>query len=171
MANIRIPLNSTYCSSIYFMTEQIQEDDEQEPQISKKLNVMQRRENVWTMLRMGMSQEKIAERLDVSVKTISRDYQELKNEAVEWMNTLPEGELQIHYKKSIEDVESIIRELWRIWNNTKDESMKVKILAQIADKTKMNLEMIFGKKVLDVRSHIQTELRGKKVHGKYPSQF
>lgn len=151
--------------------QEIQEKDEKESHISKELEIMHRRQNVWTMLRMGMSQEKIAERLDVSVKTISRDYQELKNEAVEWMDTLPEGELQIHYKKSIEDVESIIRELWRIWNNTKDESMKVKILALIADKTKMNLEMIFGKNVLDIRSRIKTEFFRKKMNGKFHSPF
>ena len=153
------------------MTQQIQEKDEPESPTSKELEIMHRRQNVWRMLKMGMSQEKIAERLRVSEKTISRDYQDLKSEAAEWMNTLPEGELQIHYKKSIEDVESIIRELWRIWNNTKDESMKVRILALIADKTKMNLEMIFGKKVLDVRSHIQHELRCKGMYSKYPSQL
>ena len=131
---------------------------------------MHRRQNVWKMHKMGLSQIKIAERLGVSVKTVSRDYQDLKNEAREWMDALPEGELQIHHKKSIEDVEDIIRELWSIWNNTKDESMKVRILALIADKTKMNLEMICGKNILDIRSRIQNELRVRELFGKYPSQ-
>ena len=153
------------------MTQQIQEKDEPESQTSKELEIMHRRQNVWTMLRMGMSQEKIAERLRVSEKTISRDYQELKSEAAEWMNALPEGELQMHHKKSIEDVEGIIRELWSRYNITKDESMKVKILALIADKTKMNLEMIFGKNVLDIRSRIKTEFWGKKMNGKFHSPF
>jgi|SRR3990172_4630228 len=152
------------------MTQQMQEKDDQGSQTSKELKIMHRRQNVWKMHKMGLSQIKIAERLGVSVKTVSRDYQDLKNEAREWMDALPEGELQIHHKKSIEDVEDIIRELWSIWNNTKDESMKVRILALIADKTKMNLEMICGKNILDIRSRIQNELRVRELFGKYPSQ-
>ena len=148
----------------------MQEKDDQGSQTSKELKIMHRRQNVWKMHKMGLSQIKIAERLGVSVKTVSRDYQDLKNEAREWMDALPEGELQIHHKKSIEDVEDIIRELWSIWNNTKDESMKVRILALIADKTKMNLEMICGKNILDIRSRIQNELRVRELFGKYPSQ-
>ena len=159
------------------MTQQIQEKDEPESQTSKELEIMHRRQNVWTMLRMGMSQEKIAERLHVSEKTISRDYQELKSQAVEWMNTLPEGELQIHYKKSIEGVEQVIQELWKNYKNTKNEGMKLRILALIADKTKMHSEMMNGKDMRSMRYTVQSELRNRikypeqyEVYRKYPAQ-
>src|SRR3990172_5987596 len=127
------------------MTQQIENKVEQEPQTSKELEIILRRQKVWSLHKQGFNQAEIAEKLGVSSKTIYRDFQDLKSEAVEWMNTLPEGEVQLHYKKSIEGVEQVIQELWKNYKNTKNESMKLRILALIADKTKMYADMISKK--------------------------
>lgn len=154
------------------MAQEMQEKEEQMQEASKKLEINDRRKNVWTMHKMGISHEKIAERLGVSVKTISRDYQELKSEAIEWMASLPEGEIQLYHKKGIENIEMILKELWRIFNTTKDESVRVRILTLIADKTKMLSEMQGGKKILEVRKDVLSQLYDKKCRGgKYLHQM
>jgi hypothetical protein len=104
----------------------------------------------------------------VSSKTISRDFQDLKSEAIEWMDALPEGDVQLHHKKSIEGVEQVLQELWKNYKNTKNEGMKLRILALIADKTKMHSEMMNGKATRSMRSTWQSELRHRI---KYPEQY
>ena len=153
------------------MTQQIQDKVEQEPQTSKELEIILRRQKVWSLHKQGFNQIEIAEKLGVSSKTVSRDFQDLKSEAIEWMNALPEGEVQLHHKKSIEGVEQVIQELWKNYQNTKNEGMKLRILALIADKTKMHSEMMSGKNVLAIRSHTQHELKMMNIFGKYPSQL
>lgn len=152
------------------MTSQIHAKSEQDPHTSKELEIFLRRQKVWTMHKQGFNQSEIAEKLGVSVKTISRDFQDLKSEAIEWMNALPEGEVQLHHKKSIEGVEQVIQELWKNYKSTKNEGMKLRILALIADKTKMHADMISKKNVLDIRQHTQHQLKIKEKYGKYPSQ-
>ena len=152
------------------MTQQIQKKATQEPQTSKEMEIILRRQKVWSLHKQGFNQAEIAEKLSVSGKTISRDFQDLKSEAIEWMNALPEGEVQLHHKKSIEGVEQVIQELWKNYKSTKDESMKLRILALIADKTKMHADMISKKNVLDIRQHTQHQLKFKEKYGKYPSQ-
>ena len=152
------------------MTQQIQKKATQEPQISKEMEIILRRQKVWSLHKQGFNQAEIADKLGVSVKTIFRDFQDLKSEAIEWMNALPEGEVQLHHKKSIEGVEQVIQELWKNYKSTKNESMKVRILALIADKTKMHADMISQKNVLDIREHTQHQLKIKEKYGKYPSQ-
>src|SRR3972149_2880217 len=152
------------------MTQQMHEKVKQEPQTSKELEIMLRRQKVWSLHKQGFNQIEIAEKLGVSSKTISRDFQDLKSEAIEWMNALPEGEVQLHHKKSIEGVEQVIQELWKSYRNTKNEGMKLRILALIADKTKMHSEMISQKNVLGIRQHTQHQLRYKEAYGKYPNQ-
>ena len=143
------------------MTQQIQKKATQEPQISKEMEIILRRQKVWSLHKQGFNQAEIAEKLNVSVKTISRDFQDLKSEAVEWMNALPEGEVQLHHKKSIEVVEQVIQELWKNYNNTKNEGMKLRILALIADKTKIHSEMMSGEKSRLMRFYVQLEYKNR----------
>src|SRR3972149_9174573 len=150
------------------MTQQMHEKVKQEPQTSKELQIILRRQKVWTMHKQGFNQIEIAEKLGVSSKTISRDFQDLKSEAIEWMNALPEGEVQLHQKKNIEGVEQVIQELWKNYKNTKNEGMKLRILALIADKTKMHSEMMNGKDMRSMRYTVQSELR-RRI--KYPEQY
>jgi len=152
------------------MTQQLEEKVQQGNHTPKELEIMIRRQKVWSLHKQGLNQIEISKKLGVSVKTISRDFQDLKKEAVEWMNALPEGEIQLYHKKSIEVVEQVLQELWKNYHNTKNESIKLRILALIADKTKMSAEMFSTDKVLDIRPTLQQQLRYKEKFGQYPSQ-
>jgi transposase len=137
---------------------------------SNEADVFIRRQKVWALHKQGFFKYQIAERLGVSLKTVSRDFQTIKQEAVEWMNALPEGDVQLHHKHCIETVEEVLQELWRIYHKTKYDGMKLKILSIIAEKTKMHSEMMSTKNVLEIRPDMQHQLKLKERYGKYPSQ-
>jgi len=66
---------------------------------SKESEIFIRQQKVWDLFIQGFTQQQIADKLNVSAKTISRDFQQLKKESMEWMNALPEGEIQLNHKK------------------------------------------------------------------------
>ena len=138
--------------------------------MSKETEICLRKQQVWSLLTQGITQQQIADKLNVSLKTISRDFQELKKESIEWMNTLPDGEIQLHYKKNLESVEKVIQEFWHIYENTEDENKKLKLLNFIAEKSKLHSQMMQPNNLLKVRQDVQHELKFKNIYGYYPYQ-
>jgi len=137
---------------------------------TKELEIESREGKVWSLFLQGYSQEKIAKKLEVSLKTISRDFKELKTKSIEWMDTLPEGEIQLYHRKNLETIQKVIQELWGLYENTKDETKKQSLLNQIAEKSKLHSEMIARDNLFDARSFTQHELTYKKVIGCYSGQ-
>jgi len=124
--------------------------------MSKETEIYLRKQQVWSLITQGFTQEQIADKLNVSPKTISRDFQELKKESIEWMNALPDGEIQLHHKKNFEMIDKILQELWKIYGKTKDEKEKVRILSTIAQKCKMHTDMMDTKHLLEIRSRMRS---------------
>ena len=138
--------------------------------MADQIEIEIRLQKVWSLFLQGFSQQKIAEKLHVSLKTISRDFQDLKTESMEWMDSLPEGEIQLHHKKNLESVEKVIQEFWNIYESTEDENKKLKLLNFIAEKSKLHSEMMRPNNLLKVRQDMQHELKIKKMYGSYPYQ-
>ena len=138
--------------------------------MADQIEIEIRLQKVWSLFLQGFSQQKIAEKLHVSLKTISRDFQDLKTESMEWMDSLPEGEIQLHHKKNLESVEKVIQEFWNIYESTEDENKKLKLLNFIAEKSKLHSEMMRPNNLLQVRQDMQHELKIKKMYGSYPYQ-
>ena len=135
---------------------------------SKESEIFIRQQKVWNLFIQGFTQQQIADKLNVSAKTISRDFQQLKKESMEWMNALPEGEIQLHHKKNFEMIEKVIQELWKIYDDMEDDDKKLKVLNLIAEKSKMHIEMLNPNNILKVRQDMQHELKIKNMYGKYP---
>ena len=134
----------------------------EKPKTTKELEICTRQQKMMDLLLQGFSQEQIAEKLDVSTKTIQRDIAELRKGAVEWMENLPRGEYQIRFRKIFQQHDKIINELWDLYDNTDDEKLKLKILETIG---KME-----GTKMLD-STHLFAA-RDKAFHAiKLPSEF
>lgn len=129
--------------------------------MSKQAEVFFRKQKIWNLITQGFTQEQIANKLKVSLKTISRDFQELKKESIEWMNALPEGEIQLHHKKNFEMIDRVIQELWKIFERTKDEKEKIRILNIIAQKSKLHTDMMDTKHILAVRIQMRQCARSK----------
>lgn len=123
------------------------------------LEVLQRKQKIWELTTIGFTQQQIAEKLNVSLKTISRDYAELKTESLEWLDALPKGEIQLEHKKSFETIKMVIQQLWEICRQTKDEMNKVKILDQISKKSETHLKMMGVDSILGLKNRIKKSQR------------
>jgi len=121
----------------------------------------ERKRQVWNLVLQGYTQQQIAEKFNVSLKTISRDFHELKKESAEWMETLPKGQIQMYHKSNFEVFEKVNMELWKLYEQTEDEKLKLKILNTIAEKRKLQVYLLDPKHLLQVRESIHNELAPK----------
>jgi len=117
----------------------------------KAYEIHTRKSKILRYRSLGHTEEDIAERLCVSPKTVSRDIKELKNEAIEWLDSLPDGEIQLILKKSFENIYKVISELKKIYNRSNDDRIKIRVLDQIAQKYKMISDMMDKKDLLKLR--------------------
>jgi len=127
--------------------------------IEHNQKVENRRIEVWDLLMQGFTQQQIADKLDVSLKTISRDIKEIKKESVQWMESLPKGEIQMQYRSINETLGRIIQELWKMYDNNEDNKLKITILNSIAQKRKQLADIMNPKLMLEIRSKIYDEIR------------
>jgi len=122
--------------------------------MSDQIGIEVRKQKVWSLYKQGFAQQQIADKLDVNIKTISRDFQELKQESKEWMETLPDGEIQLLHKKNFDMIDKVLQELWNIFETTKDDNKKIRILNIIAQKCKMHVDMMGANHLLEVRRRL-----------------
>ncbi len=108
----------------------------------KKEEVFFRRRQVWHYYTQGYNQLQIADKLNVSAKTVQRDFQMLRKEAIEWFNTLRYGQIQLHHKSNFDSNQKVIFELWQLYEGEKDEDKKLKILNMISHKTEISSKML-----------------------------
>jgi len=109
---------------------------------SKELEIHLRKQKVWDLTLQGFTQEEIAEKVDVSTKTISRDAKEIKKDSIRWMDTLPRGQIQMYHLSNFETIERVNKELWKLFETTEDDKLKVKILKTIADNRKTHANLL-----------------------------
>ena len=120
----------------------------------KDLEILERKQKIWELHTLGFTQSQISEKLDVSLKTISRDYAELKQESLEWLDSLPKGEIQLEHQKNFETIKIVIQQLWDIYRQTKDEMKKVKILDEISKKSELQMKMMGWKSLLGLKYRV-----------------
>ncbi len=126
--------------------------------MSKESEIYIRKQKVWDFLTQGFTQQQIADKLQVSLKTIYRDFQEIKKESIEWMETLPKGEIQLYYKTTFELIDTSINEMWKLFEKTEDEKLKLNILRTIIEKCKLKVDLIDPNRLLKIRNTIHDEL-------------
>jgi len=108
----------------------------------KSQEVFLRRKQVWHYYTQGYNQIQIAEKLKTSVKTVQRDFKNLRKESVDWFNMLRHGEIQFHHKSNYDSIQNITNELWKIYEKTEDEEKKLKILNMISRKTEISSKIL-----------------------------
>lgn len=123
----------------------------------KELEIHTRQQKLMDLLLQGFTQEQIAEKLEVSLKTIQRDITELRKGAVDWMENLPRGEYQIRFRKIFQQHDKVINELWDLYDNTDDEKLKLKILETIGKMC--GTKILDSKHLFDARNQAFEEVR------------
>ena len=136
----------------------VQKDNEEQPMSKKDLEVFLRRQKVWNLYIQGFTHEQIAKKEGVHPKTVSRDLNVLKIGAIEWMETLPKGEIQVYYKMTFELIDVSINEMWKLFEKTEDEKLKLNILRTITEKCKLKVDLMDPNRLLKIRDAIHDEL-------------
>jgi predicted transcriptional regulator len=122
----------------------------------KKSEIFFRRQQVWDLYTQGYSKIKIAKKLKISSKTVSRDMQQIRKEAAYWVDELHRGEIQVQQKRSFDSIQRVSNELWNIYDDVKEENNKIKILNNIAQNSKLSLQMI-SNDIWEMRNSIYAE--------------
>ena len=124
----------------------------------KQQQIIARQEKIWELKLQGFSHEQIAQKLGVSTKTVRRDLCDLNKKSAEWMERLPKGEIQLFHRTNFEIAGKITTELWKLYEESKDEKQKLAILTKIAQTRKTLSDMTEPKKILELRDVIHREL-------------
>ena len=124
----------------------------------KKSQIGARQEKIWELKLQGFSNEQIAKKLGVSTKTVTRDLCDLKKKSVEWMEHLPKGEIQLFHRTNFEIAGKITNELWKLYEESKDEKQKLAILTKIVQTRKTLSDMTDLKEILELRESMHREL-------------
>jgi hypothetical protein len=89
-----------------------------------------RRKQVSALLAQAVTEEEIAQKLNVDQSTISRDIKHLKVISQRFVYDLAKSDLAFYYKQSIDGIQEVNKKAWELYrnqNNTND--MKIKLLA------------------------------------------
>ena len=101
----------------------VYEDVEIQERLTPKVaEIHERKQRILRLRSQGYTEQQIAEKFEVSPKTISRAIKEIKDESLQWMNNLPGGEIQLFHKNIFETYGKIKAELWEMYENWKDEN-------------------------------------------------
>ena len=92
-----------------------------------KRTVEARRNKVMTLLAKCATEEEIAIQLNVDQSTINRDIKALKVAAQRYCYDLAKSDLAFSYKQSIDGINEVTKEAWKIYNES--INMKVKLQA------------------------------------------
>ena len=94
----------------------------------KRQQIRLRRRQVISLLAQARTEEEIAEELNISQATISRDIQHLKLQARMFVYDLAKSDLCFYYKKSIDRIEEVNRKAWEIYRDNINMQTKLSAL-------------------------------------------
>jgi len=94
---------------------------------------LKRRIKAQELLFSGFSIEKIAEKLEVSSKTISRDVKWIRDNNKNWLEDLAERGFAQEFRETLEGYKQDIMRLQEMQEECKDQNLRLKIIKTIAD--------------------------------------
>jgi len=96
-----------------------------ESKINYSYNQSARRDKVKKYVARGFPAQKIADKLDVSLRTIQRDIDDLKEEIAEKLEEEPIEEILFEMDSQLE---SIKEEYWKMYHQTKQDTVRISAL-------------------------------------------
>lgn len=84
---------------------------------SNNKTIADRREKVMVLLTKGLMGHQIAEELDLTPSTVSRDISYLSKESNNNLKSLVQQSLPFLYSTSIEGIKSILKECWNVYES------------------------------------------------------
>jgi len=94
---------------------------------------LKRRLKVQELLFAGYDQNSISEKMDVSVRTIARDVQSIRDKNKNWLEDLAEKGFAQEFRETLEGYKQDIMRLQEMQEECKDQNLRLKIIKTIAD--------------------------------------
>src|SRR3990167_7171096 len=98
--------------------------------MTTKIELIKRRQTVLKLKSMGFSLREIAEQQKLSLKTVQRYYEVMRDEVAKEIDTDFISKVKVEMITEIENVKS---ELWKIYAKTERENSKIRILEVFAN--------------------------------------
>jgi IS30 family transposase len=95
--------------------------------MTNSMNIEDRRRKVQALSVRSANENEIAEKLNVSQATVSRDVRYLKAQAQKYVYDLAKNDLCYAYKQSIDAIQEVTRQAWQLYDN--NINMQVKLMA------------------------------------------
>ena len=96
--------------------------------------IEERRRKVASLIAQSMTEEEIAQQLDVNQSTISRDIEVLKQMSQQFVYDLAKSDLAYCYKQCMDGIEEVKRKTWSIFKNElvnpKDKLLALKLIKE-----------------------------------------
>lgn len=102
--------------------------------------IEERQNQVYLLRLRGHSNKEIAEKLQVSLSTVEKDMHEIKENTVRAYKRFREAGVYESFQDACGQIELVLQELWKLYNQEKDTAGKLKILSSIKDCAKHKLE-------------------------------
>ena len=80
--------------------------------------ITERREKVFILLSKGLNESEIAKQLNVGQSTICRDIKSIQKKSQKEIKSMMEDVLPYEFRRCMLSVEQIIKECWKIFNDT-----------------------------------------------------
>lgn len=90
--------------------------------ISKKDEIEDRRGEIRSMLAQSMTQQEVADALNVDRTTISKDIKALKEESQQFVYDLAKSDLAFYYMQCLDTIQEAERIIWETYRNRKQFS-------------------------------------------------
>ena len=106
---------------------------EEEESRSAKEKIRSRQHDVYVFHLKGLTNKEIAYKLGVSESTVEKDLHNRREEIKPWMDNFRSYGVFCFFRDNYEGIDEVQKEMWRIYHETKDPKLQIKILDSIAN--------------------------------------
>jgi len=112
----------------------------------EKLTKLERQKIVYLLDLQGYSNKEISEKLKVSLSTVEKDLHEISDMATTWFLVLTKNGMAKSLADACIQIDEAQKELWRMYRDSDDKQIQIKILNSIADLTMKKKEIFWTTK-------------------------
>lgn len=119
----------------------------QEPKITvEKMSVLERQKRTYLFDLQGFSNKEISKKLGVSLSTVEKDLHQIRTMAKSWFLFLTSNGMAKSLADALVQVDEAQKEFWRMYRNSDDKQIQVKILNSIVDLSMKKKELFWTRK-------------------------
>jgi len=107
--------------------------DEEQKLTGDKLNKLERQKQTYLLDLQGFQNKEISEKLHVSLSTIEKDLNDIREESKEWFKKISKSGLAKSLVDAVLQIDYAQKELWNLYREESQKQIKIKILNLIID--------------------------------------